>query len=196
MPRNSMQYTNPHLMISTFFGLGHLAGRIAGTIGSLVAFPITLYCFKLSKFLRNFFQLDNPVTDAMAFPIIIVMILFVIGVVSTNKYSHQISNTDPKEVIIDEIVGQMLCIILTIPISLLFYQVHFSEQPLDLWLIGMLLANFILFRIFDIFKPWPINWVERKFKGGFGIMCDDILAAIFAVVTYFFIFLNLIDYLK
>jgi phosphatidylglycerophosphatase A len=191
-----MQYTNPHLILSTFFGLGKFAGRIAGTIGSLVAFPITLYCFKLSHFLQQFFHFDNIIIGAITIPIICVIILFVMGSISSSIYSKTLSKNDPKEVIIDEIVGQMLCLILTIPISLLFFQMYFADYPLDLGLIIMLLANFILFRFFDIVKPWPICWVEKKFTGGFGIMFDDIVASIFASVVYFAIFLTMIDYFK
>ena len=43
-----------------------------------------------------------------------------------------------------------------------------------------MLAGFVLFRIFDIFKPWPIKWLDKHVEGGFGIMIDDVLAAVFA----------------
>lgn len=191
-----MQYTNPHFIISTFFGLGKLSSRMPGTIGSLAAFPLAFYCFKLSSIIRQFFQFNNPIIDAIAIPLICVFILFIIGTISSTRYARYIAKNDPKEIVIDEIVGQMLCIILSIPLSILFFQVNLSKQPFDLWFCGMLLGNFILFRIFDILKPWPINWCEKKFTGGFGIMIDDIMAAIFALVIYFAIFLNLIDYLK
>ena len=46
---------------------------------------------------------------------------------------------------------------------------------------------FILFRIFDILKPWPISLADKKIKGGIGVMFDDILAAIFAIISYIFI---------
>jgi phosphatidylglycerophosphatase A len=191
-----MQYTNPHLIFTTFFGLGKISGRIAGTIGSLVAFPLTFYCFKLSKLLRPIISFDHTIIDSIAIPLICVIILFIFGCISSSIYSKQTANIDPKEVIIDEIVGQMLCIILTIPLSLLFFQLYFATYPLDLALIGMLAANFILFRFFDILKPWPISWVEKRFKSGFGIMFDDIVAALFATLVYYAAFLNIIDRFK
>ena len=49
------------------------------------------------------------------------------------------------------------------------------------------MVGFILFRIFDILKPWPIKWVDQKVDGGFGIMLDDVLAGIFAAVLLYFI---------
>jgi len=51
-----------------------------------------------------------------------------------------------------------------------------------------LLSGFVLFRIFDIFKPWPIKWIDQKVEGGLGIMLDDILAGGFAAVIMFFVF--------
>lgn len=191
-----MQYTNISFILSTFFGLGKISKKMPGTIGSIIAFPLTLYCFKLSKFFRKFFHFDNVIIDALALPMFFIFLLFIIGVVSGAQYSKHCNSSDPKELIIDEIVGQMLCITLTVPISLFFYQTNFAKYPFDLWLMAIALLNFILFRLFDILKPWPINWVDKKFKGGFGIMFDDVLAAIFATIIYFFIFLNVLDYLK
>lgn len=191
-----MQYTNFYLILSTFFGLGKISGRIAGSIGSLMAFPITWYCFQLSKLFSKFLNFDNIIINSLLMPIICTVILFTIGAISASKYSKYCTKTDPKEIVIDEIVGQMLCLILTVPISLLIYQIDSLSYPIDLFLIGMLVTNYILFRFFDILKPWPINFFDKKFTGGFGIMFDDILAAIFAIVIYFAIFLNIIDYLK
>jgi phosphatidylglycerophosphatase A len=53
---------------------------------------------------------------------------------------------------------------------------------------------FVLFRLFDIIKPWPINWFDKNIKGGIGIMVDDIVAAIFASVTHYAIIFTLIDW--
>ena len=79
---------------------------------------------------------------------------------------------DPQQVVIDEIVAQSL-VLLCVPLEVMTY-----------------LIGFLLFRVFDIFKPWPISWSERAIKGGLGIMVDDILAAIYTLP-----FLYLISYL-
>ena len=47
-------------------------------------------------------------------------------------------------------------------------------------------AAFLLFRIFDIWKPWPVGWADRRVHGGFGIMLDDLLAAVYAVLVFLF----------
>jgi len=71
---------------------------------------------------------------------------------------------DPKGVVWDEIIG---------------YLITMLGLPLGwVWMLG----GFLLFRLFDIWKPWPIRWVDRRIKGGVGIMLDDVIAAIFACV--------------
>lgn len=71
---------------------------------------------------------------------------------------------DPKGVVWDEIMG---------------YLITMRGLPLNwIWVLG----GFLLFRLFDIWKPWPIRWVDRHIKGGAGIMFDDLIAAIFACV--------------
>jgi phosphatidylglycerophosphatase A len=71
---------------------------------------------------------------------------------------------DPAAIVIDEVAGQWLVLV---------------PAPLDP--LAYALA-FLLFRIFDIWKPWPVRWADREAKGGLGIMLDDLLAAIYAVV--------------
>jgi phosphatidylglycerophosphatase A len=70
---------------------------------------------------------------------------------------------DPGAVVIDEVAGQWLVLV---------------PAPLDP--LAYALA-FVLFRIFDIWKPWPARWADRHVKGGLGIMLDDLLAAVYAV---------------
>lgn len=71
---------------------------------------------------------------------------------------------DPKGVVWDEIIGYLITM-LGLPLSWI-------------WVLG----GFLLFRLFDIWKPWPIGWVDRRIKGGVGIMLDDVVAAIFACI--------------
>jgi phosphatidylglycerophosphatase A len=73
---------------------------------------------------------------------------------------------DPPWVVMDEIAGQ----------SLVFVYVFGSE----LWLLPL---GFLLFRLFDILKPWPISWADRKFKNAFGVLFDDLLAGFFAGIV-------------
>ena len=91
------------------------------------------------------------------------IILFILGVWASETYAKNIGQADPGSVVIDEVAGQLF--------TLCFVTV-------DLWTLA---AGFVLFRFFDMTKPWPINWIDKKVKSGFGIMLDDIIAAIFAI---------------
>jgi phosphatidylglycerophosphatase A len=93
---------------------------------------------------------------------IITALMFVIGIWASSITSNEIGATDPSEIVIDEVVGQWIVLII-IPHNIILY-----------------FFAFILFRFFDIVKPWPISWADKKIKGGWGIMIDDVLAAIFA----------------
>ncbi len=72
---------------------------------------------------------------------------------------------DPSWVVIDEVVGQWLTLLLTPP-SLLDYALGFA-----------------LFRLFDIWKPWPVSWADQQIKGGLGIMLDDVLAGLMGLAV-------------
>jgi len=88
--------------------------------------------------------------------------LFVVGVWAASAIERASGRRDPAEVVVDEVAGQWLTLV---PVS-----------P-DLMIYGVGLA---LFRLADIVKPWPVSWLERRFRGGFGIMIDDVAAAAYA----------------
>jgi phosphatidylglycerophosphatase A len=89
---------------------------------------------------------------------------FAIGWWASAVYVRNSRAQDPGEIIIDEVAGQALTL-------------AFAPLPLSLaWTV----AGFALFRLFDIWKPWPVSLAERRFKGGLGVMADDIVAALYA----------------
>jgi len=79
-------------------------------------------------------------------------------------YVAKTGTDDPKEVVIDEVAGQWLVL---------------AAIPNDPVLFGL---GFALFRIFDIFKPWPVGWADRHVGGGLGIMLDDLLAGLYGAL--------------
>lgn len=95
--------------------------------------------------------------------------IFVIGIWAAGTYCRAAEREDASEVVIDEVAAIWLV---------------FAALPLSApgWL-----AGFLLFRFFDILKPWPIRGFERRFKGGIGVMIDDIVAALFAILTFVFL---------
>ena len=90
-------------------------------------------------------------------------IVLAVGVWAADVYAKEIGDDDPGAVVIDEVAGQWLTLALAAPLDALFYA-----------------AGFLLFRVFDILKPWPVNWADDQLKGGLGIMADDIIAAGYA----------------
>ena len=71
-------------------------------------------------------------------------------------------------------------------------QLHFDAKIIDIALLGV--VPFILFRLFDIMKPWPIDWLDQNVKGAWGVMIDDVAAAIFAVVVQYVLVFFILDF--
>lgn len=92
------------------------------------------------------------------------LVAFLAGIVLTGYTARRMGIADPSGVVWDEIVG---------------YLISMAAAPFGLLWIG---AGFLLFRLFDIWKPWPIRLLDRRVKGGFGIMLDDVVAGVFTAV--------------
>lgn len=163
---------------------------LPGTCGSLLAFPL---CYILLAVCTKFKPrliitgLDHGIQEIIAIYFIffvVISIIFVFGVFWINEYIKETNIDDPKEVVIDEIAGQMLTIMLTFFATIFAYNSYLinilSNPTIDF--IFLFFLPFITFRIFDILKPWPINWIDKNVKGGFGVMFDDIIAAVMASI--------------
>ena len=97
-------------------------------------------------------------------------IAFLVGCWASERVARESGQYDPGFIVIDEVAAQWLVLV----------ALYYWLGPLD-W--RAYLAAFLLFRVFDIMKPWPARLVERRVKGGLGIMLDDIVAAIYAVAV-------------
>jgi len=96
--------------------------------------------------------------------LIVIGVLFIIGVFSAGAAEKILDRGDPPQVVIDEVVGQLIALI-AVPL-----------QP------GPIVLSFLLFRFFDILKPFPIGWIDRHLHGGLGIMLDDIIAGLYTLL--------------
>jgi len=105
-------------------------------------------------------------------------LIFCYSFIAINNSFDTFDATDPQEIVIDEVVGQMLPL-LAIPIYETLYL-----APKILYCV----AAFLLFRLFDIWKPFPISYVDNNTKGALGIMLDDILAGTFTIISLTLIF--------
>jgi len=145
----------------TMFGLGKVP-KIPGTFGSL-ATVIMLYLF--------FHILD--ISSNIILVILIIIFIYSFSAVAAHIKDNK--NKDPKEVIIDEFIGQ------SIPIYL--YEIsHGTEKSPDEAIIFYIIC-FVLFRFFDIAKPFPVNFFDKNFKNSFGVIMDDVCAGFYVVLS-------------
>jgi len=196
---------NMHKKVAEFFATVCYIGKIKyapGTFGSLTAFPL---CYIIMHFTLNnqivfyidgFGVAEQQIITLIAIELLATLLLFILGTYFTSIYIQGSKEQDPKEVVIDEVVGQMLVIILGSFSVILAFSTklpeHFDATIIDF--VCLFLLPFILFRIFDIVKPWPINWLDQNIKGAWGVMVDDVAAAIFAVVVHYVIVFFILDF--
>ena len=155
----------PRLILTTWehfiaygFGAG-LAPKAPGTFGTLVGLPF-------------WFLLRGLLPQPMEY-LLACTVLFIFGCWICGESARLLGLHDAPGIVFDEIVGFLITCI-----PLLYVPAGLASLP---WLI----AAFALFRFFDIIKPWPIRWLDRKVHGGIGIMIDDVLAGIFAALCLF-----------
>ena len=157
-----MRYTS---IIVTFFGIGKCPispGTLASAFALLLSPLITI---------------NNQIS------IILISFLLIIGTIMSNIYAKNTNTSDPKEVVIDEVAGQLVTIYLYLYMCNRFdITEHFN--------ITTVVLCFILFRIFDIIKPLPIYLCDKYITGGIGIMLDDVVAAAIAAIISVFITAN------
>lgn len=160
-------YKKFNLLILTMFGLGN-SSYAPGTVASFVTclIYITLFNFKV-----NILILIGSVS-----------LIFLYSIFILDELKNSFSEIDAKEIVIDEFVGQ------SIPLLSIYNLVLFNNiNNFILYTFSV----FFLFRLFDIFKPYPINIIDKKIKNGFGVMLDDVLAGIYSVIVFFLIFIVL-----
>ena len=143
------------LFVSIFY-IGYIKFA-SGTWGSLAAIIILYPCIKFT--LLSFQSL-----------IIVFMILFFISNLSINFFSKFTNSNDSKHIVIDELLG--------IFIILIFYDFIFIYNDFI-----TLILIFFVFRLFDIIKLFPANYIDKNFKNGYGVMMDDIIAGIYTILT-------------
>ena len=145
----------------TMFGLGKVP-KIPGTLGSL-ATVIVLYLF---------FHIFNISSNII---LIGLMIIFIYSFSAVASHIKDNENKDPKEVVIDEFIGQ------SIPIFL--YEISHGIVKNSNEAIFFYGICFVLFRYFDIMKPFPVSFFDKNFKNSFGVIMDDVCAGFYVVLS-------------
>ena len=145
----------------TMIGLGKIP-KIPGTFGSLVT-VIFLYIF------FHIFQLPSNLI------FVFLIIIFILSFFAVAMYIKNNENKDPKEIVIDEFIGQ------SIPIYLYEVSHGIEKSPNDALIFYA--VCFVLFRFFDITKPFPVSFFDKKFKNSFGVIMDDVCAGFYVVLS-------------
>ncbi len=143
------------------FGLGKTK-FIPGTFGSFATVVILYICFHILQINSNIILLG-------------LLIIFVYSFIAIASYTKNFENKDPGEIIIDEFIGQ------SIPIYL--YEIsHGTNKHPDESIIFYGIC-FLLFRYFDIKKPYPVSYFDKKHKNSFGVIMDDVCAGFYVVLS-------------
>ncbi len=138
----------------TFFGAG-LSPKAPGTVGTLASLPVGLaLLYYLGE--ETLFMLTITIT--------------IIGIFEINKYENETGIHDQQHIVIDEAVGMWLSLSIVYPTAITM-SYPYAE-------ILAVIFSFTAFRLFDIWKPSTIGWIDREVKGGLGVMMDDVLAGI------------------
>jgi phosphatidylglycerophosphatase A len=145
----------------TCFGIGTF--RFAP--GTITSFVTTIFLFSLFHII----DLSNKVI------LLTLLIIFVYSFYAVSEYIKNNKNKDPKEIVVDEFIGQ------SVPIYLYEIAHGTVKNPQEVTLFYLYI--FILFRYFDIKKPFPVNYFDKKFKNSFGVIMDDVMAGLYVVVT-------------
>lgn len=136
--------------LAVWFGAG-LSPVAPGTMGSIAALPPGLLILWLA----------GP--SGWLWLAIAAAVLFPVGVWAANRHDTATGGHDSSEIVVDEVVGQWLALL---------------PAVWPVW--WHILLAFVLFRLFDVLKPWPVGWVDRQVSGGWGVMLDDVLAGLWA----------------
>ena len=145
----------------TMFGLGKIK-IIPGTFGSLATIIILYVLFHIINISSNFILLG-------------LVIIFIYSFSAVSSYIKDNENKDPSEIVIDELIGQ------AIPIFV--YEIsHGTEKSPDEALIFYFIC-FVLFRFFDIVKPFQVSFFDKNFKNSFGVIMDDVCAGLYVILS-------------
>jgi len=145
----------------TMFGLGKVP-KIPGTFGSLVTLIILYFFFHTLNISSNIILIG-------------LIIIFIYSFSAVALHIKNNENKDPKEVVIDEFIGQ------SIPIYL--YEISHGIEKNPNEAIIFYGICFVLFRYFDIIKPFPVSFFDKNFKNSFGVIMDDVCAGLYVVLS-------------
>ena len=150
-----------NFLFVTLLGLGKI-NKIPGSIASLATILFLFFLFHIININPNI-------------ALISLIIVFFVSLFAVNIYIKNLDDKDPKEIVIDEFIGQ------SIPICL--YEIAHDTTKETNEILTFYFIMFILFRIFDITKPFPVSYYDKNFKNSFGVILDDVCAGLYVVAV-------------
>ena len=158
-----------NVLLSTFFNIGYFS-KIPGTLTS----SLTAIFFYVTYEIIGYSNLK--------FSIIFFFLLFFYSFYAVKDSESEFKNKDPRQIVIDEVLGQSM------PLILLLYLNQTNQIILSVEI--YYIFSFILFRFFDILKPFPVSYFDKKHKNYFGIIMDDIMAGLYTMILIYLISLK------
>lgn len=155
---------DPFHFAATLGGIG-MAPIAPGTFGSITAWIIFVY-------LSHFISMINM--------LILTILFFILSIWICSEASKGLENKDHKSIVIDELVGMWIALLPVLVIANSQYERTVYA-----------LAALILFRFFDILKPFPISYFDKNYKNGFGIVIDDVISGLMAIIPSYLILILL-----
>ena len=156
-----LKLSNPIHLAAVGFGSG-LAPKAPGTFGTIAAIPLFYLLAQLS----------------IEMYIAVLIVTSFAGFWFCHVTSDAMGVHDHKSIVWDEFVGYWITML---PVLVLYPEIQQGAEIPIIWIA----AGFVLFRFFDVLKPFPISWLDKKVHGGFGIMIDDIVAGLFSAIGLF-----------
>ena len=158
-----------NVLISTFFGNGYIS-KIPGTFTSFSTLIILYILFEVLQF-KN-----------LNYILILYSITFFYSFYAVMDSETEFENKDPRQIVIDEVLGQAMPLILIVYLS--------SKNQINIPVEIYYFLSFILFRFFDIVKPFPVSYFDKQHKNFFGIIMDDIMAGLYTMLIIYLISLK------
>ena len=155
-----------NLLISTFFGNGYIS-KIPGTFTSLSTLIILYILFEVLQF------------NNLNYILILYSIIFFYSFYAVMDSETEFDNKDPRQIVIDEVLGQAMPLIFIVYLS----SKNLINIPVEIYY----LSSFILFRFFDIVKPFPVSYFDKQHKNFFGIIMDDIMAGLYTMLIIYLV---------
>ena len=158
-----------NVLLSTFFGYGYLT-KVPGTVASAVTTVFIYLAYEVLEY------------KDLKFSIIFFVLLFFYSFYAVKDSETEFENKDPRQIVIDEVLGQSMPLILLLHLS----QTGQINISIEIYYI----LSFLFFRFFDILKPFPVSYFDQNYKNYFGIIMDDIMAGLYSMILIYLITLK------